>query len=253
MRRALALILCLTCLFAATSLTISAATTTLPVLRAGGGGGGGGGGFSTRGRHRFDPSSPLDWIILIGRIVAIIVSVGASIAFYLRCAKLKHNTKKLMGMLERKDNAWKYLNLQKNVRAAYFAIQNAWTNLDMTPAREYMAEALFEEFQDKLRDMKKHQERNVLQSIRLLDAIPIALYDSSDDRQDFVWILIKGKMADYTVDSERGVIIKGDKKPFRFCEYWQFVRKEGKHWALNKILQQQEGDEFPFKNHIQMQ
>ena len=156
-------------------------------------------------------------------------------------------------MLEHKDHAWKYAHLQKNVKNAYFSIQNAWSNLDMTPAKDYMSDALFEEFQEKLREMKRLKERNVLEKIRLLDAAPVALYDSADNSQDFVWILLKGKMVDYRIDTERGVKVAGSKQAEKFVEYWQFIRKEGDRWVLNKILQQVEGDEFPFKNYVQQQ
>jgi predicted lipid-binding transport protein (Tim44 family) len=132
------------------------------------------------------------------------------------------------------------------VRTTYFAVQKAWSNLDMTPAKRYMSESLFDNFQTQLNWMKLKDQRNILKKVKLKEAIPVSLYDSEDDTQDLVWFYIKGRMIDYTIDTKTNMKIDGSSVAEGFCEYWQFVRREGNTWVLNRVLQKDEGDQIAF-------
>lgn len=215
-------------------------------LRAGGGssGGGGGGGSSGGSSHstgtnttgRSDPFS-----FFLSLILFIAVSSGAGIFYRLKLSRHARNTKALMRMLSKKDNAWKYKDLQRRVKSAYFAIQRAWSKSDMTPAAQYMSSELFQSFQTKLAWMTYKNERNALKHIRLLSYKPLVLHDSEDDTQDHVWYYIRGRMLDHTVDTQTGKKKKGGLFPEAFEEYWQFLRTAENGWVLHCILQKDEG------------
>lgn len=147
-------------------------------------------------------------------------------------------------MLE-SDNAWKYKEISETVSDSFYAIQNAWTNMDLTSAAKYMSDELLDSFQTKLNWMAFRNQRNVLEKIELLSALPVAVYDDKDNSRDFIWFYIKGKMVDYTIDTVMQLKVEGNTSATSFIEYWQFVRREN-YWVLNKILQKDEADQIPF-------
>lgn len=209
-----------------------------------GGGGGGGGGFRIGRRFNFDFENPLDIIIVI---IAIIISLLGGGGVYVQTVyEGKKNSKKLMKMLSKKDSAWKYKDLQKYVRNAYFLIQQSWTELDMTPAKYVMSEELFNDYQEQLKQMRYKHKRSVLEKIKLIEAVPVSVYDNDDDDLDFVWFFIHGKMIDYTIDTYTKEMLDGKKSETEFGEYWKFDRTKDGSWVLEKILQKNQSDLITF-------
>ena len=76
-------------------------------------------------------------------------------------------------------------------------------------------------------------------------ALPVAVHDDPDNSRDYIWFYIKGKMIDYTINTNTQMKISGNTFPTAFVEYWQFTRK-GNSWVLHKILQKDEEDQIPF-------
>ena len=224
-------------------------------LRAGGGGSGGGGGgwgggsggssgvtthSGTRGR-----SSSLSDIIHL--ILMPFFLGSSSIVFYIQLTKRARKSKKLMKKMLESDNAWKYKDISEAVSDSFYAIQNAWTNMDLSPAKKYMSDELLDSFQTKLNWMAYRNQKNVLEKIELLTALPVAVYDDKDNSLDYIWFFIKGKMVDYTIDTTTQLKVEGNTSATSFIEYWQFVRRENV-WVLNKILQKNEADQIPFSD-----
>lgn len=236
------IVVLLTILLVCTCLTVAVCGEE---LRAGGGttgGGDGGGGSSPGGSLRRREGSLLVDILIL--IFAPFLLFGSAIFFWWQTTKRARKAKKLMKQMAESDNAWLFADMKAVVKEGFYAIQNAWAGLDMTPAAPYMSAALQEEFQTKLNWMKYRGERNVLQDIQLKKALPVAVYDDADNTKDQVWFYIKGKMIDYTVN-EAGVKISGSQSPSCFVEYWQFVRRDDR-WVLNKILQKNQSGQIAF-------
>ena len=238
------------------SFSVTAATpcdmdTPIYILRAGGGssGGGGGGGGGSSGSHHSSrggsgSDNPFTLFIPLGAFL--LISSAAGIAYRLRLSKYARNTKKLLSMLEHKDSAWKYKNILRQVKTTYFAVQKAWTHMDLSISKVYMTPSLMENFHTKLSWMQYQRKRNVLKKVKLADAIPVALYDDPDDSKDFVWFYIKGRMVDYTIDVDTQRILEGTPISGSFEEYWQFTRTQGGGWVLSQILQKDEAEQIPF-------
>ena len=93
--------------------------------------------------------------------------------------------------------------------------------------------------------MEYRNEKNILAKIQLLHALPVAVYDDADNSQDYVWFYIKGKMVDYTINTNTRLKINGNTSPTAFVEYWQYTRKDNR-WVLNRILQKNEAGQIPF-------
>ncbi len=239
------------------AVTVSAARPDVPItsLRAGGGSSGGGGGSSGGGSSSHTNHSNTanrgnnnPYSAILGLVGFVLVSSGATLVYRFRLSKYARNTKKLMKLLQKKDSAWKYKNIQRQVSKAYFVIQRAWTALDMSPAKLYMSEELYQSFETKISWIKYKNQRNVLKRIKLLDAAPVSLHDDPEDTDDHVWFYIKGSMIDYTVDAETGERLDGSPIPESFVEYWQFKRTSDDRWVLNSILQEDEAEGIAFSS-----
>lgn len=244
--------LILLCLLTISLLTLTAfaddlnfsGNASFVTLRAGGGGGGGGGGSGGGGSshhtsHGTKNASLIDYLILP------FILFSSSIIFYITLSKRSRASKKLMKQIMQSDSAWKYEDISKTVRDAFYSIQNAWTNMDMSTSSKYMSYELYTEFQTKLNWMAYRHERNILEKIKLIDALPVSVHDDPDNSHDHVWFYIKGKMVDYTVNTETQSRIDGSTLNTSFVEYWQFVRQNDS-WVLNKILQKDESYKISF-------
>lgn len=253
-------VLLLTC-FSVYTFAEQSSTETSPVakweehlLRAGGGGGSGGGsgggggssggGHSSSGAYSTGNRTIFDDIIF--GIFFIFSAFGVAIVFRFKLSKYAINTKRLLKLLEKQDSAWKYKNIQKQVRKTYFIVQKSWTALDMKPAQDYMSDDLYEKFCTKINWMIYRNQKNVLSRIKLYEAVPVSVYDDNDDSRDYVWFYISGSMVDYMIDTTTNSKISGNNVPEMFGEYWQFVRKSNGRWVLNKILQKDESDQIIF-------
>ena len=75
----------------------------------------------------------------------------------------------------------------------------------------------------------------------------MAVHDDTDNARDFIWFYIKGKMIDYTINTETQMKTDGNTSAISFTEYWQFIRKEDQ-WVLHKILQRNEAEQIPFND-----
>lgn len=184
----------------------------------------------------------------LNSIIFAIIAGFSIILFRIKLMKAKRNSKKLMKLLDNKDEAWNYKNIQKQVKCAYFTIQNAWTNQNMSLAKNYMEEELYKSFELKIQWMQIKNRKNVLKKITLIEAIPVSIYNDEDDiTKDYVWYYIKGSMIDYIIDMDTNLIVNGKDVKSRFIEYWKFVRKEDTKWVLSEILQANEKDKIVFK------
>lgn len=52
-----------------------------------------------------------------------------------------------MKKLKASDDSFKYKDIKSSVKESFFAIQSARTNMDMTPAKYYLSDELFENMQ----------------------------------------------------------------------------------------------------------
>ncbi len=197
------------------------------LLRAGGGGGGGGSSM------RFLVETNLFYFVIP------LILFPSSIVAYLQLTKRARKAKRLLKESMQSDSTWKYAQISSTVKESFLSIQHAWTNMDMSTASQYMSDELLRGFETKLDWMKRRNEQNILKGIRLLKALPVAVYDDPDNSHDCVWFYIKGRMIDYTVDVNTQALLNGSKMPSSFVEYWQFTKKDGR-WVLNKILQKDE-------------
>lgn len=226
-------------------------------LRAGGGGssGGTGGSFSS-GTHGHGSSGYYcnynnQFLCAIHNIFSWIVFISISfigvIVLYVKVLRSSFNSKKYMRMLSKKDIAWKYKDIERQVIQTFYVVQESWSNMDMEPAKQYMSKDLYESYKGKLEWMEIGNKRNVLKRIRLINLKPVSIHGDENDDKDLVWFYINGSMVDYIIDTMTNKSIDGNRffsKPF--IEFWEFTRK-GDKWVLSQILQSNESDKINFQ------
>jgi len=227
--------------------------SNISLLRAGGGSsssgggssGGSSGGHTTGSNVSNRPTSIIGTIL--HHIIFSILFFFTAIVFYLKIIRASINSKRLLKLLDDKDKSWNYRNIEQQVINAFYSIQESWTNMDMSTSKEYMDDDLYETFNTKLEWMQMGNKRNVLKKIKLVNLKPISIYDDEDDSKDLIWFYIKGKMIDYTINTETNEKIEGNDYSKSFVEFWKFVKRDDK-WVLAKILQKNEENLIKFQD-----
>ena len=151
-----------------------------------------------------------------------------------------------MRLLDNKDITWNYKNVERQVIDTYYSIQESWSEGDMRNAKKYMTKQLYENFQSKLEWMEVRKRKNILKKIKLLNVKPISIHDDEDDSKDLIWFYIKGRMVDYTINTETKEIVEGTTRNTSFIEFWEFTRTKN-NWVLSKVLQKEEANKIKFE------
>lgn len=178
----------------------------------------------------------MEKIIIIGALIFVIIFVPI-IVRKVRLNKKKYTCISVMKNLSKYDGNWDYDNLMKDIKDAFYMVQIAWRERDQDLAKECMSEYLYGKHKFQIQDMKLLKEKNILENMVLLDAIPIGLQDAGGIDKDYIWVHIKARCRDYTINEETNKIIeeKSSKSDY-FEEYWKFIRNE-KRWVLDDIRQ----------------
>lgn len=178
----------------------------------------------------------IEKIIIIMTLIIVIIFVPI-IVRKVRLNKKKYTCISVINNLSKCDRNWNYDNLMKDIKDAFYMVQIAWRERNQDLAKEFMSEYLYSEHKLQTEEMKLRKEKNILHNMVLLDAIPIGLQDLGGIDKDYIWVHIKAKCRDYTINEETNKVIEGkDSKDEQFEEYWKFIRTE-KRWVLDDIRQ----------------
>jgi len=115
------------------------------------------------------------------------------------------------------------ISLLSKANTAFTAIQQAWSNQDMSPARRWISDGIWQRFNTQFAMMRQLGQTNIVSNVRIrksyiasieedgqFDIAHVGIYYTADD--DFV-------SAKYPQLDRRG--------PLEILEYWSFVRKAG--------------------------
>lgn len=212
--------------------------------RAGGGSSGGGSSGGSSGSHgtAHSSSSTTDPISSIfGIITFAIIGSSSIIIMKIKITKYRYNARK-----DFKDTDWNYKELVKRAEKTYFVLQKAWTKNEINIAKDYLTKELYENYKSKLQWMEISNKKNILKKIKLLNVFPISVLDEIGDKNDKVYMYIKGKMIDYIINTKTNEVIEGNGMSSVFIEYWLFVKNKKGEWVLSKIYQCDELDTIPY-------
>lgn len=164
---------------------------------------------------------------------------GGGIVYFVRIRVKSEKAKKAMKRLAKADSTWNYKDFHKRIRTIFDKVQEAWMERNQDIARDCLSQALYDTYTSKSEWMVCNHEKNILKNIHLIDALPVDAEDYEGEANDRIWVYIKARMADYTIDDQTMEFKSGSRVSRSFVEYWKLVKENGS-WVLDEIKQKEE-------------
>ena len=108
-------------------------------------------------------------------------------------------------------------------QTTFFALQNAWMQRNLDPARIYLSDGIYQRWKLQVDQMLAQHKRDVLENL-VIGGCAIARV-MGDANVDAITVRMDASGADYDVD-DFNKIVRGDRTPRPFTEYWTFVRSQ---------------------------
>lgn len=122
---------------------------------------------------------------------------------------------------------------------AFFQIQGAWANRDMSSAKSVLTDEMYGILSEDARKLKAEKKINRLENIAVRSVDITEAWQESG--QDYITVKFYANLLDYTIDESTKQVLSGSRtEPVKFEEYWTFTRPVGKNaWKLSAIQQPQ--------------
>lgn len=148
--------------------------------------------------------------------------------------KSKKN-KELLKKISMYDNTLEYKTLRERVAICFYIIQESWMKNEISRARNYMSEKLYNLYSNRINELRTSNRINIAEDIILVNTKPIEVNIGEADNNDYIWMYVKGTRKSYQLDAETKFAIKETLNKGTFKEYWKFIRgSEG--WILDETL-----------------
>ncbi len=117
----------------------------------------------------------------------------------------------------------------------FFQVQAGWMHKDLTSYQHLLGEQLASEYKQHFKIMREQGHINKLESIAIRKVEPVDA--GNNGPEDFITVLFKANLLDYTVDENSGDLIEGDMTtPIKFAEKWTWARSVNtEDWKLEQI------------------
>jgi predicted lipid-binding transport protein (Tim44 family) len=157
---------------------------------------------------------------------------GASTAAAFGAAELDPQTG--MATIRAEDSSFDPEAFRGRAQQAFFALQQAWQERDLTASRPFMSPGLYLGWSSQVQQLIELHKKNVLDGLRVdgIDVVKVVHGRAFDD----VTVRVTATCADYEVDEKTGRVIFGSRTPSRFAEYWTFQRSVGVQTTERSIL-----------------
>ncbi len=136
------------------------------------------------------------------------------------------------------DPSFDEAKFQELAMDAFFKIQGAWANRDISLVRPLLTEEMYQALQEDVEHLKEAKKINHLENIAVRAVDITEAWQESG--ADYITVRILASMLDYNVDENSGQVAEGSKsEPVTFEEYWTFGRPVGSDnpWQLSAIQQ----------------
>jgi predicted lipid-binding transport protein (Tim44 family) len=139
-----------------------------------------------------------------------------------------------MAAIQAEDPQFQPEAFRGRVQQAFFALQQAWQDRDLTASRPFMSPGLYLGWSSQVQQLIELHKKNVLDGLRIdgLDVVKVVHGDDFDN----VTVRIVATCADYEADERTGRMIFGSRTPSQFVEYWTFQRSVGVQTTERSIL-----------------
>ena len=142
-----------------------------------------------------------------------------------------------LGYIRQMDPAFDEQRFKDQSLDAFFKIQGAWANRDMSVIRSMFTDEMYGIIRDDADDLKKKKRINRLENIAVRKVEMSEVWQEAG--KDFITVRFYANLLDYTTDETTGDVISGSKtEPVKFEEFWTFTRPVGNNpWQLSAINQ----------------
>ena len=128
-----------------------------------------------------------------------------------------------LAALQAKDPNFNQQMFLDRAQATFFALQKAWMDRNLEPARVYMSDGIYHRWKMQIDQMIAAHKRNVLDNLVIGGVQTVKV--TTDPNFDSITVRIDASAADYEVDdTATNKVIYGSKQNQPFTEYWTFTR-----------------------------
>lgn len=108
----------------------------------------------------------------------------------------------------------------------YVQMQNAWQDKDISSLQPYLSGALYGQMDRQLEALRKRNRTNYIERIAVLSVALKGFYQ--DGGRDHIVAELRTRIVDYTLSDEDGSLISGSRTAEKFMTYeWQLSRETG--------------------------
>jgi len=142
---------------------------------------------------------------------------------YAPMAQMRSTVTEDLAALQAKDPNFNQQIFLDRAQAAFFALQKAWMDRNLEPARVYMSDGIYHRWRTQIDAMIAAHKRNVLDNL-VIGGVQIVKVQT-DPNFDTITVRIDASAADYEVDdTTANKVIYGSRDSKPFTEYWTFIR-----------------------------
>ncbi len=128
-----------------------------------------------------------------------------------------------LAALQAKDPNFNQQMFLDRAQAAFFALQKAWMDRNLEPARVYMSDGIYHRWKTQIDAMIAAHKKNMLDNL-VIGGVQIVKVQT-DPNFDTITVRIDASAADYEVDdTTANKVIYGSRQNQNFTEYWTFIR-----------------------------
>ncbi|MBQ9832136.1 MAG: TIM44-like domain-containing protein, partial [Clostridia bacterium] len=116
--------------------------------------------------------------------------------------------------------------LKEKISNLYVQMQNCWQAKDISPLRNSMTDAFYNQADRQIQALKSNNQTNMIENIAVL-SVNLMGYNE-DDTNTTIIAKLNTRIVDYVVDDKTGNVIKGSKTAEKFMTYeWLLIRSKG--------------------------
>ena len=215
---------------------------------------GGGGSFGSakneQEQNEEEPMTEDEASGMVMQLLQIVFFGGTPITAYIvyerKLSKSARASKKIMNMLDQKDNAWKFKSIMPRFKEIFGGVKSAWSKSMLDIAAPYTTADMLEKLKMQHAWSDMRQQSSELKYVKLLDARPVAVFDSYDDVCDHIWFYVEWSAVENMgkYDSAKTYV--------KHKEFWQLMRCND-IWSLSDILDKETGDKLIFGEEFESQ
>jgi hypothetical protein len=142
---------------------------------------------------------------------------------YAPMAQMRSTVTEDLAALQAKDPNFNQQMFLDRAQAAFFALQKAWMDRNLEPARVYMSDGIYHRWKTQIDAMIAAHKKNLLDNL-VIGGVQIVKVQT-DPNFDTITVRIDASAADYEVDdTTANKVIYGSRQNQNFTEYWTFIR-----------------------------